>query len=95
MAAGPASKGTASGLEDNRINSSLDTLSKATLLFLACLLPFTISNAIINKIAPPAILNVSADIFKCERIKEPKRPKNISTQKAMNEALTAIHCFCL
>jgi hypothetical protein len=48
-----------------------------------------------NKIAPPAILNVSADIFKCVRIKEPKRPKNMSTQKATNEPLSAIHCFCL
>ena len=95
MAAGPASKGTASGLDDNLINSSFGALSAATLLFLACRLPLTISTAIMNKIAPPAILNVSADIFRCERIKEPKRPKNISTQKAMNEALTAIHCFCL
>ena len=62
MAAGPASNGTASGLEDKRTNSSWVTLSAATLLFLACRLPLTISTAIMNKIAPPAMLKVSADI---------------------------------
>ena len=95
MAAGPANNGTASGLTDNSINSSLGTLSVATLLFLACRLPLTISRAMMNKIAPPAMLNVSADIFKCVSIKEPNKPKNISTQKAMAEPLRAIHCFCL
>ena len=62
MAAGPANNGTASGLDDKRTNASCVTLSTVTLLLRDCRLPFTISMAIMNKIAPPAMLKVSAEI---------------------------------
>ena len=62
MAAGPANNVTASGLDDKGTDSSCVTLSAATLLFRDCLLPLTISTAIMNKIVPPAMLKVSADI---------------------------------
>ncbi len=75
MAAGPANNGTASGLNDNRINSSFGILSAAALLFRACRLQLTISNEMRNKIARHAILNVSSDIFECVRIKNRRDQK--------------------
>jgi hypothetical protein len=59
IAAGPASKGVASG----KILSLSDV--KLTLSsFLSCLLPKSISKAMINKIIPPAIVKAGNDIFK-------------------------------
>ena len=63
MAAGPAKNGKARGRDDNFINSYFDTLSATILLFLSYRLPLTTQRAIMNKIAPPAILNVSAHIY--------------------------------
>ena len=65
IAPGPAKRGIATGLADIRIMSSERASEvSAERCFLACRLPFTISTAIKNNRAPPAMLKEAGEIFK-------------------------------